>query len=66
MTVREFLADKEISLDDEIVIEVETRDYDGEGYVCTQEFPITQIFKMHDKVSLWSDELNTYINDFIM
>lgn len=64
MTVREFLTDKEISLDDEIVIEVETGGYDREGYLYTQEFPITQIYKTHDRVALWSGELNTYINDF--
>ncbi len=66
MTVREFLNNNEISLDDEIVIEVDTGDYDGEGYVCTQEFPITQIFKTHNKVALWSDKLNAYIYDFII
>lgn len=67
MTVREFLNNNEISLDDEIIVNVSTGDYDEEGYISTQDFRITSRYKTYNnKIALCSTELDTYINDFIM
>ena len=66
MTVREFLNNANVSLDDEIMIEVRTTE-DGLDYY--QRFPIKYIYKDNDDdntIGLSSSFLDNYINEFIL
>lgn len=66
MTVREFLNNANVSLDSEIMIEVQTTE-GGLDYI--QHFPIENIHKVgsNDKViGLSGDFLDKYINEFIL
>lgn len=66
MTVREFLNNANVSLDDEIMIEVETTE---EGYDYYERFPIEYIYKDSNNdntIGLSSNLLNKYINEFIL
>ena len=66
MTVREFLSNANVSLDDEIMIEIGTTE---EGYDYIQRFPIEHIYKDSDNdntIGLSSSFLNNYINEFIL
>jgi hypothetical protein len=66
MTVREFLNNANVSLDDEIMIEVQTTE---EGLDYIQHFPIEFVYKVsydNNTIGLSSNLLNKYINEFIL
>ena len=66
MTVKEFLATNDISLDDEIIIWAEVGEYDGKGFDNIQDFRGIEVYKLQNKVALSSAELDTYISGFLM
>ena len=66
MTVREFLNNANVSLDSEIMVEVQTTE---EGLDYIQHFPIEYIYKADyddNTIGLSSNLLNKYINEFIL